>query len=87
MTDFRAFSLPIILGIPWDWGTAEADEEAQSKAMLDAVASCLDALEHFVVSSLPDPEKVSKAKHTLARHHTGKAGTVECIKSLRNGSL
>ena len=55
--------------------------------MLDAVVSCLDALEHFVVSSLPDPEKVSKAKHTLARHHIGKAGTVECIKSLRNGSL
>lgn len=49
--------------------------------------SCLDTLEYFFVSSLPDSEKVSKAKHTLARHHIGKAGTVECIKSLRNGSL
>ena len=53
--------------------------------MVDAVVSCLDTLEHFVISSLPDPEKVSKAKHTLARHHIGKAGTVEYIKSLGSG--
>ena len=55
--------------------------------MVDAVVSCLDTLESFVISSLPEPEKVSKAKHTLARHHIGKSGTVEHIKSLGSGSL
>ena len=65
---------------PFD--VAFEDEIRQGKNIVDAANTCLDTLERFVISSLPNAVEISKGRHPLLKHYVSKATTVDYIKHL-----
>ncbi|KAL8726757.1 MAG: hypothetical protein Q9166_006496 [cf. Caloplaca sp. 2 TL-2023] len=64
---------------------AKDDELAQGRAAVDAALTCLDTLEHFVFSSIPDEMAVSNGKYDLP-HYAAKNATIKYIQDLQTQS-
>ncbi|KAL9041054.1 MAG: hypothetical protein Q9214_004245, partial [Letrouitia sp. 1 TL-2023] len=60
---------------------AKEDEVRQGRVAVDAALTCLDTLEHFIFSSLPNDVEISKGKYHMP-HFEPKVITLDYIQSL-----
>lgn len=60
---------------------AKEDEMRQGRVAVDAALTCLDTLEHFIFSTLPNDVEISKGKYRQP-HFEAKVNTVNYIQSL-----
>ncbi|KAL9613028.1 MAG: hypothetical protein Q9167_002418 [Letrouitia subvulpina] len=60
---------------------AKEDEMRQGRVAVDAALTCLDTLEHFIFSSLPNDVQVSNGKYRMP-HFAAKVITMHYIQSL-----
>lgn len=74
MTDYWApFIKYAMAGDPDKWTKAFDDEVRVGKNIVDAAATTLDTLQHFVFSSLSSPDQVSNHEMPDLLHYEGKA--------------
>ncbi|KAL8683137.1 MAG: hypothetical protein Q9186_000850 [Xanthomendoza sp. 1 TL-2023] len=64
---------------------AQDVETSQGRNTVDAAMGCLDTLEHFVLSSLPDEQAISNGKHVIP-HYAAKTATVKYLQKLHGES-
>ncbi|KAL8810644.1 MAG: hypothetical protein Q9200_002414 [Gallowayella weberi] len=60
---------------------AQDVETSQRRNAVNAAMGCLDTLEHFILSSLPDEQAISDGKHIIPMH-AAKTATVKYLQKL-----
>lgn len=83
MTDFwKPFFAHLSSGHPDPWVVSETEEVDKGKTIVQAAATTLSTLTHFIFSSLPDPVRVSGGRIRTLAHINGKAKISQYIENL-----